>query len=220
MPDTPNLGRYPGYDVSAKRWTPSWNSKTREVIDRRLAPHPGPRFLSKDQFALLEALCARILPQDDRPEPAPLAAYVDEKLHLDKRAGYRNARLPPLREAWTRGLEALDAEARAAYGRGFAALDLGSQDRLIACMSRGELKAAAWGDMPCALFFKDRVMSEIPRAYYALPAAWNEMGFGGPAAPRGYVRLDVDKRDPWEAAERSEGGEARARKANARVGRS
>ncbi len=219
MPDTPERGRYPGYDVASKRWSPSWNSKTREVVDRRLAIHPGPRFLSKERYAVLEALCARILPQEDRETPVPLAAYVDEKLLLDKRAGYRNAKLPPLREAWTLGLDALDAEARAAYGRGFAALDHGSQDRLVERLSKGELADAAWGDMPSELFFKDRVMSEIPRAYYAHPSAWNEIGFGGPASPRGYVRLDFDKRDPWEAAERSEGGEVKARKANARVGR-
>ena len=39
-------------------------------------------------------------------------------------------------------------------------------------------------------------------AYYAHPAAWNEIGFGGPASPRGYVRMDFDRRDPWEASKR------------------
>ena len=219
MADPSSAGRYPGYDVLDKRLTPSWNAKTRTVIDQRIAVHPGPRFLSPELFRVLEALCARILPQDDRAEPIPLAAFVDEKLHLDKRAGYRNARLPPLRDAWTLGLQALDAEAREAYRRSFAGLDPASQDALVTAMSRGELKGAAWGDMPCALFFKDRVMSEIPRAYYAHPTAWNEIGFGGPASPRGYVRLDPDKRDYWEAAEAKDGDEAKARKANARVGR-
>lgn len=211
--------RYPGYDVADKRATPSWNDATRRALDERVAVHPGPRFLDTAAFATLQALCARILPQDDRAQPVPLAAYVDEKLALDKRAGFRNAQLPPLRKAWTRGLAALEAEGRAAYGRGFAALDPASQDALIARMAAGDLHDAAWGDMPCALFFAERVMAEIPRAYYAHPAAWNEIGFGGPASPRGYVRLDFDKRDPWEAAEARPGREADARKANARVGR-
>jgi hypothetical protein len=38
-------------------------------------------------------------------------------------------------------------------------------------------------------------------AYYAHPTAWSEIGWGGPASPRGYVRLDFNERDPWEAAE-------------------
>ena len=212
-------GRYPGYDVADKRWTPSWNAVTRAVIDQRLAVHAGPRFLDKTAFSTLQALCARILPQPGRARPVPLAAYVDEVLVKDKRAGYRHAGLPPIREAWTRGLQALDAEAQVAYGRAFAALDAGSQDRLIARMKAGELRDTAWGDMACALFFSDRVMAELPRAYYAHPAAWNEMGFGGPASPRGYVRLDFDKRDPWESAEAKPGREAQAAKANARAGR-
>ena len=211
--------RYPGYDVADKRSTPSWNDATRNALDKRLAVHPGPRFLDAAAFATLQALCDRILPQEDRAHPVPLAAYVDDKLWLDKRAGFRNARLPPIRDAWSLGLAALEAEAQSAYSRAYAALDAASQDALIGKMAAGELHDAAWGDMPCALFFTERVMAEIPRAYYAHPAAWNEIGFGGPASPRGYVRLDFDKRDPWEAAEAKGGDEAKARKANSRVGR-
>ena len=33
--------RYPGYDVLAKRHSPSWNEQTRQVIDRRLAIGAG-----------------------------------------------------------------------------------------------------------------------------------------------------------------------------------
>jgi hypothetical protein len=43
------------------------------------------------------------------------------------------------------------------------------------------------------------VLDEIVRAYYAHPAAWSEIGFGGPASPRGYVRLAAGRQDPWEA---------------------
>ena len=45
---TPMPDRYPGYDVLAKRNTPSWNRKTREVIDRRLAVPHTPRFFTED----------------------------------------------------------------------------------------------------------------------------------------------------------------------------
>jgi len=50
------------------------------------------------------------------------------------------------------------------------------------------------------------------------PASWNEIGFGGPASPRGYVRMNFDRRDPWEAAEASPGQEDEARRENERVG--
>ena len=43
--------RFPGYDVLAKRHTPSWNEKTRQVIDARLALPREPRFLSPERMA-------------------------------------------------------------------------------------------------------------------------------------------------------------------------
>jgi Gluconate 2-dehydrogenase subunit 3 len=213
--------RYPGYDVLSKRDTPSWNDKTRAVIDRRLAIEPGAyRFFEAAEWLTLRALCARIVPQPaDRARPVPLAAMIDAKLHGNQGDGYRDARLPPMREAWRRGLAALDAEAMARHGVHFHALAPEQQDDLLRAMQKGELKHAAWGDMPCKVFFKHRVLSDIVRAYYAHPAAWNEIGWGGPASPRGYVRMDFDRRDEWEAAEAKPGREEEAYRENLRVGR-
>jgi hypothetical protein len=61
-------------------------------------------------------------------------------------------------------------------------------------------------------------MRDVLHAYYSHPTAWNEIGFGGPASPRGYVRMGYDRRDPWEAVEALDGDEARARRDNRHVG--
>ena len=66
MPD-----RFPGYDVLAKRDTPSWNRATREAVDRRLAVPREPRFLTTDEFAILNAIADRIVPQPPGREPIP-----------------------------------------------------------------------------------------------------------------------------------------------------
>jgi hypothetical protein len=84
-------------------------------------------------------------------------------------------------------------------------------------MQKGELNDGAWRDMPPQLFFTDRVLHDICGAYYSHPAAWSEIGFGGPASPRGYVRLVAGRRDPWEAVEAAPGEEDRAREENERV---
>jgi hypothetical protein len=131
----------------------------------------------------------------------PIAAMVDRKLEEDHRDGYRDARLPPLREAWRRGLAAVDAAARARQGVAFHRLTAAARDALLKDMQEGKLDGPEWDGMSSALFFRERVAHDILAAYYAHPAAWNEMGFGGPAAPRGYVRLYFNRRDPWEAAE-------------------
>ena len=209
--------RFPGYDVLAKRHSPSWNEKTRQVIDARLALPREPRFLTPEEFGTLEAVCARILPQPaDRP-PVPLAAMVDAKLHDNNGDGYRDHRLPQLRDAWRRGLAGIEAEARRRCSVPFAELDAAEQDALLHAVQDGKI-AADWGGMPPAVFFAKRLLFDIVAQYYAHPLAWNEIGFGGPASPRGYVRMDFDRRDPWEAAEAKPGDEAGARKANARIG--
>ena len=211
-------GRYPGYDVLTKRGTPSWDGVTRAVIDERLSVPVGPRFFTAEEWPVVQAVCARILPQpDDRPA-IPLAAYVDQKLSEDQRDGYRRADLPPQHEAWRRGVAALEAEAQGTHGRPFADLAASEQDTLLKAMQEGQLDSPAWGGMPCGYFFTERVLADVTRAYYAHPTAWNEIGFGGPASPRGYVRLELDRRDHWEAAEAQPGHETATERRNRRVG--
>ena len=210
--------RYPGYDVLAKRRTPSWNEKTRQVIDERLALPREPRYLSQEEWLVLEAICDRIVPQPRTRPPVPLAAMVDTKLFENRGDGYRDYRLPPLREAWRRGLQAIDAEARRRHNVGFAAIDTAEQEALLRAVQKGALCASRCEGLPSAIFFAKRLLPDIVSLYYAHPTAWNEIGFGGPASPRGYVRMDFDRRDPWEAAEAKPGHETEAARENARVG--
>jgi len=209
--------RYPEYDVLAKWSGPSWNDKTREVITRRLSIAPEPRFFTRDEYDTVVAIADRIVPQPpDRP-PVPIAALVDRKLDAQIMDGFRRPGVPRDGDAWRLGLKALNAEASAAYGPRFAALPNGLQDKLLRAAECGELKSAEWGGLHCDAFFRHRMGRDIVLAYYAHPTAWNEIGWGGPASPRGYVRLDIDERDPWEAAEAKAGNDAAARRSNRRV---
>ncbi len=212
--------RYPGYDVLNKRNTPSWNEQTRKVIDQRLAIDPNQhRFFTDEEWPTIRAVCDRIVPQTvARPRPAPLAAMIDQKMHGNNNDGYRYAELPPMREAWRQGLAALDAEATARHRRRFHDLDPLEQDAILGAVQNGDVQDTAWNGLPPRSFFTKRVLHDIVSAYYAHPTSWNEVGFGGPASPRGYVRMNFDRRDPWEAAEAHPGREVYARKENARVG--
>ena len=112
-------------------------------------------------------------------------------------------------------------EGRAAHQVEFAQLRLEQQLDLIGAMQRGELHDAEWHGMPSDLFFSERVLHDLYGAYYSHPSAWSEIGFGGPANPRGYVRLNKDRRDPWEAIEATSDARAddrdRISRENARV---
>lgn len=211
-------GRYPGYDVLSKWLTPSWNEKTREVITRRLAIGGEPKFFTAEEFKTVTAIAARIVPQPTNRPPIPVASLVDDKLHRGVFDGYRQASMPREPQAWRIGVRALDKEAQRAFGARFHELSAADQDTLLTRMQKGELKDLAWEDMPSDAFFKQRMARDIVLAYYAHPTAWSEIGWGGPASPRGYVRMDYNERDPWEAAEVKDGDVESARRKNRHVG--
>lgn len=209
--------RFPGYDVLSKRQGISWNDKTREVIDRRLSIESKPQFFTSDEFLTVVAVADRIVPQPPTRPQIPVARLVDEKLHLMQADGYRLAGTPRDGDAWRLGLKALSVETLAVFNAPFHVLLEADQDLLLARMQRGELRDPAWADMTSDVFFRARLAKDIVFVYYAHPTAWSEIGWGGPASPRGYVRMDYDERDPWEAAEIKNGDVEAARGKNNRV---
>lgn len=211
-------GHYPGYDVLAKRNTMSWNARTRRAIDQRLAVPREPRFFTSAEWETLRALTDRILPQPKDRERIPLAAMLDAKLLAGETQGFRIAPMPYDGDAWRQGLAAFEAEAETAFGNAFHALAAAERDELLRRAQKGDLHDPAWAPMGAKLFFTKRVLVDIPALYYAHPIAWNEIGYGGPASPRGYVRMGLNRRDPWEPAEARPGLADKARRLNQHVG--
>lgn len=210
--------RYPGYDVLAKRNTMSWNARTRKAIDQRLAVPREPRFFTDAEWETLNALTDRILPQPEDRAPIPLAAMLDAKLFAGDTQGFRIDPMPYDGDAWRQGLAAFEAEAETTFGNSFHALAPAQRDELMKRAQDGGLHDPAWSPMGAKLFFTKRVLVDIPAMYYAHPIAWNEIGYGGPASPRGYVRMGLNRRDPWEPAEAKPGLVSKTRRFNRHVG--
>ena len=147
-----------------------------------------------------------------------MVALLDAKLLADDGDGTRDYDMPYMREAWRIGLAAIDADAGERHdGQHFAAIGDPAQDALIEAMRTVDGPSGAWRSLSPSKFFERRVLVDVPALFYSLPQAWSEIGFGGPASPRGYVRLDGDRRDAWEAAEATPGQETLARIANRHV---
>jgi Gluconate 2-dehydrogenase subunit 3 len=195
---------YPDYDVLAKWNTPSWNEQTRAVVAKRLKEVPARQFFDELQFQTLQAVCGRVIPQPDREpkDKVPIAPFIDAKLQKNATNGTRYPPLPPQRECWKRGMDAIQAEAQARFRRSFHKLDPAEQDILLRAIEKGDVQAPDWGKLPPQIFMRKSLLREIVEVYYAHPAAWSEIGFGGPASPRGYLRLGINRHDPWEGEER------------------
>ncbi len=197
---------YRAYDVLEKWDSPSWNEQTRAVVRKRLEELPERRFLEQCEWDTLEAICARLIPQPDRSgDPVPIVSWIDRKLHENQGDGYRYENMPPLRQAWRLGIAGIEKESRKRFHAPFHKLEPEQQDEILRVVQNGEVEGNLWEELPPERFFKSTLLATVVAIYYAHPAAWSEIGFGGPASPRGYVRLGMGQRDPWEAKEEHDG---------------
>ena len=194
--------RFPGYSTLAKRNTPSWNDATRQVVDKRLGVVPPRRFFNTDEWAVLEAVCDRIIPQTGSRPKVPIANFIDDKMASNQGDGFQRAGQPDMQQMWRTGLHALNEEAKLRFAQPFAELPGGRQDDVLHMVQAGDVHAPGWQTVPPPAFFTDRVLHDIISVYYAHPQGWDEMGFGGPASPRGYVRMGFNRHDPWDPVER------------------
>lgn len=202
LPQKRTPGYYPGYSTLKQR--KFWDAATRAVVEKRLNDPPPIRFFMPQLLPLITAVCDRILPQDDRlPEwRIPIVNWIDERLFTGRINGYRFEGMPPDAEAYRRGLEAINATARAMFGYDFVALSTHDQEKVLKSIHDGEKRAgeAAWEGLNLSRFW-ELLVQDCCTAYYAHPYAWDEIGFGGPAYPRGYMRLEGGMPEPWEVHE-------------------
>jgi gluconate 2-dehydrogenase subunit 3-like protein len=195
-------GYYPGFSTLAQR--KFWDAATRAVVEDRLNNVPPIRFFGPLELPLMTAVAERILPQDDRlPEyQIPIVNYIDERLFTNRIHGYRYEDMPSDQEAYRLGLRAIDETARAITSTGFLELDTLNQDLILKALHDGTKLAAheLWARMSMERFW-ELLVGDCVAAYYAHPWAWDEVGFGGPAYPRAYTRLEGGLPEPWEEDE-------------------
>lgn len=195
-------GYYPGYSTLGQK--ESWDEATRTAVTERVSPEPPIRFFGPDNATLLQAVIDRLLPQDDRvPERRiPILAPIDERLYRNELNGFRYDNMPPDRDAYLLGLGAIDAMAQERFKMSFVELSAFPQEVILKSLHDGkpDPEVATWKKMPVKRFWT-MILEDCVNAYYAHPWAWDEMGFGGPAYPRAYMRLEIGLPEPWEKDE-------------------
>ena len=197
-------GYYPGFSTLAQQRF--WDAATLKVVLERVQQIPPIRFFDEAQARLMQLVCAHLLPQDDRDDvhQIPIVPFIDERLHAGRTPGYRFESMPPDGDAYRLGLQAIEQMARANHDRAFAELSWLQQERLLKSIHDAKPwpgAEAIWQRMPIERWFA-LVLQDCVEVYYAHPWAWDEIGFGGPAYPRAYMRLERGEHEPWEVEER------------------
>ncbi len=186
---TPQMhGRYPDFDVMAHR--DGWDPVTRRTLEDRVEHVPACRFFKEREQRTLGAFLDVSLAQDAEPR-VPVLAMVDAKLYAGQLDGYRYEDMPSDDDTWKRVAQHLD---------GFAELDPAQQRQIVSKFAAGELE---WEGMNVSRAWSV-VMRGALSAFYSHPWAFNEIGFRGPAYPRGYMRRNIgptgtDPDEPVEA---------------------
>ena len=195
---TPQMhGRYPDYNVLDE--VDHWDETTRQVVLQRVEETPSIRFFDAAEAATLGVFCDLVTAQDREPK-IPVLNMVDAKLFAGELDGFRYADMPDDRETWRRVATGLDAAVRQhGVADGFAGAPDDVQRRVVDALSEGQLRGEVWDELPPSKAWKV-VTRAILSAFYSHPWAWNEIGFGGPAYPRGYARFGVGQRESWEGA--------------------
>jgi hypothetical protein len=195
-------GYYPGYDTLSQQ--KFWDETTRNLVLNRVYNVPEIRFFTPDEVPILQAILDRVLPQDDRiPERRiPILHYIDQRMHEKKFDGYIYEGMPEEDEAHRLGIAAINEMARELYGKTFPELEMCQQEDILDSVRQGKPQAAKhlWTRLQPKHYFK-LLVQDAAAAYYAHPWAWDEIGFGGPAYPRGYMRLSSGLPEPWEVDE-------------------
>jgi hypothetical protein len=195
--------RFPGFDVLAQ--SKHWDAVTTGVVLARIGMAPDIRFFTPSEQAVATALCDQLLDQSDDPQAGPkvpVVNLIDARLAERQTDGWHYHDLPEDSQAWRDTLAALDADAHAAHaGRSFAALVSSEQAVLVQAVQDRAGGGQRWHAWPAM-----QVWSLWTRyactAFYSHPWAWNEIGFPGPAYPRGYLNAGVGSRERWERPDR------------------
>lgn len=195
---TPQLrGRFPDFDVLDQ--VDVWDDVTAGVVLARLTLPGTLAFFSPHEAGVAAPLLDLMLAQNTDPR-IPVLALIDDRLATGETDGWHYDEMPEDGRAWRDTLALLDRDAQARQGCGFAELPAGGQAVLVQSVQDLAAGGGQWHEWSA-----EHTWSLWTRyactAFYSHPWAWNEIGFGGPAYPRGYLNLGIDAREKWEVSD-------------------
>lgn len=189
--------QYPQGTVRTLLETSLVTEPTRQALSERLvAPAHQPAFFSLGEFTLLQAVCARLIPQENNRE-IPMADGIDQRLANNESDGWRYDTMPADGEAYRLGLAGVQETARLLFQQAFELLSNAQQDEVLRQVQQGEAAGKPWNQLPARRFFEE-LLAEATTLYYSHPLAQEEIGYAGMADAPGWHRIGLNELEDRE----------------------
>ncbi len=200
MADDRGHGHYPGFDVTVE--ADHWDPHTRDIVDRRLQVQSlqACQYLSAHEADTLMQLCGVLLDDWRVPVLAFVVHHFDTTLQAGIGESQRKVGVPSDAVLIREGLSLMDQLCSQRYNVPFASIEEDSRRKVVQALIDGQVQLTNGNgaSFPTADFM-NKIWIDAVAAYYSHPAVWSEIGYAGPAYPRGYVRSELGLTDPWEA---------------------
>lgn len=188
-------GLYPDYDVLALQ--DEWDVHTRIIVNKRLGPFQF-SLLTPWEQEMVKSLAGHLVYEERDEILTWIASHLDTELAKPIGEAQRKPGVPPMKTLILAGLQMLDHWAKSKFLKAFLQLKTKQQFEIVSALQHGSLKQVEdWDQIKQIEFFK-KLLGLVVDAYYSHPWVWSEIGYGGPAYPRGYVRVELGLTDPWE----------------------
>ena len=189
-------GRFPGFDVLDQ--VPHWDRVTADVVLARTDTPTAMKFFTESEESCARALLNLLTGQDGQEGPSRSWRWSTPGWRREKPTAGGTPTCP---RTARRGGTRWPSSTRTPVS--FPAPRSRTPRRPIrpsSLQAVQDLKSADWHGLPAA-----HVWSLWTRyactAFYAHPFAWAEIGFPGPAYPRGYKNTGVGKLEPFEVGD-------------------
>lgn len=193
------MKKYPSGTVRRLLETVDVTDATREALEKRLreGDHYQPKFFDAAKFALLSAVCRRLIIQESNDDFVDCAAFVDQSLSRNESNGWRYDKLPNDGETFRRGLEGIEQMAQIEFNKNFQHLNDSQKDEILTSIQRGETRGEVWKTLSAKLFF-EVLLAKTVEVYYAHPFAQERIGYVGMADAPGWTRIKLNELEPRE----------------------
>lgn len=178
-----------------------WDPHTRQIIEKRVETKSyfPLKYLTEEESRILFELCTVLLDDVRIPIISFVVHHFDTTLTASIGESQRKMGIPKQSVLIREGLALLDQTCIKLYNKPFKDLPEKTKKEVVNNLTQGNLPLQSEQITIPEMDFIQKISSEAVSAYYSHPTIWSEIGYAGPAYPRGYVRTELGLTDPWEA---------------------